>query len=247
MDDESYAIKVFDRHVNFAGLQEKLTGLHIVEIGPGDNLSTGLISYANGAQSTLIDVGNFANFREKNYRQLQKRLNANLGVDLHLNFTDEESYLNQVDCSYYIDGLDSLKKIDSNSADFLFSQAVLEHVKKEDFRETIYETKRILKPNSFCSHRVDLRDHLGGKLNNLRFSEQLWEGNLFSLSGFYTNRLRLNEIVNIFCNVGFEIVSIKKNNWSTLPIKPHQIHRSIKYDNLEELKTFSFDILCSSN
>ena len=120
-------------------------------------------------------------------------------------------------------------------------------MKKVDFRETIYETKRILKQNSFSSHRVDLRDHLGGNLNNLRFSEELWEGDLFSSSGFYTNRLRINEILDIFRSEGFEIITINKKNWDLLPINLRKIHRSIQYKNVDELKTFSFDILVKSS
>ena len=247
MDNENYAIDVFNRHVKYAGIYDNLKGLHILELGPGDNLSTGLISHAHGASCTLVDVDNFANFTEKNYKNLQNKLNSDLGVNLNLNFTNEESFLDKINCCYHTEGMVSLKKIGNNSIDFIFSQAVLEHVKKADFRETVYETKRILKPDSFSSHRVDFKDHLGGNLNNLRFSEELWEGNLFSSSGFYTNRLRLNEILGVFRSEGFEIITIDKNNWDFLPIERHKIHRSIKYENLDELKTSSFNILVKSN
>jgi len=45
-----------------------------------------------------------------------------------------------------------------------------------------------------CSHRVDLRDHFGSALNNLRFSDKKWELDWIANSGFYTNRIRLQEM-----------------------------------------------------
>lgn len=243
MDDANYAIKVFSRHIKNAGLNSDLSDMHILELGPGDNLSTGLISFAHGARSTLIDVGHFASFSHESYTELQKRLNFNLGANLNLQFTSEISFLQDTNCLYLTDGLNSLKKLNDQSIDFIFSQAVLEHVRKKDFRNMIRETRRISKPNTLSSHRVDLRDHLGGKLNNLRFSDELWEGELFSSSGFYTNRLRASKILDIFCDEGFEIIKIKRNKWNTPPIKINKINRSIDYKDLDDLRTYSFDIL----
>ena len=107
----------------------------------------------------------------------------------------------------------------------------------------IRETRMLSKPNNLSIHSVYLRDHLGGKLNNLRFSDELWEGELFSSSGFYTNRLRASKILDIFCDEGFEIIKIKRNKWNTPPIKINKINRSIDYKDLDDLRTYSFDIL----
>ena len=71
------------------------------------------------------------------------------------------------------------------------------------------ELFRILKPNGVCSHRVDLRDCLDGGLNNLRFSEARWEDALFRKSGFYTNRIRFREMVEIFEQAGFKCTLLR--------------------------------------
>ena len=67
------------------------------------------------------------------------------------------------------------------------------------------------------SHQVDFKDHLGGKLNNLRFSPETWEGRLFSESGFYTNRLRLDEMTQAFEAAGFSVEVRACTRWPSLP------------------------------
>ena len=70
--------------------------------------------------------------------------------------------------------MSSIKKIPSNSVDLIFSQAVMEHIRKKDFEAMNSELYRVLKKDGVISHQIDLRDHLGGGLNNLRFSDSLW-------------------------------------------------------------------------
>jgi predicted SAM-dependent methyltransferase len=74
---------------------------------------------------------------------------------------------------YMTDGNISLSRLDDVSVDLIFSQAVLEHVRKDEFKDTIKECYRILKPEGRASHRIDLKDHLDSSLNNLQFSEKL--------------------------------------------------------------------------
>lgn len=63
---------------------------------------------------------------------------------------------------YLSNGLSSLKAIADGSVDFIFSQAVLEHVRRHEFLETMQECYRILRAGGSASHSVDLKDHLGG-------------------------------------------------------------------------------------
>ena len=41
----------------------------------------------------------------------------------------------------------------------------------------------MIRPGGLCSHVVDLKDHLGGALNNLRFSQRVWESRTMAGSG----------------------------------------------------------------
>ena len=105
----------------------------------------------------------------------------------------------------------------------IFSQAVLEHIRREQFLDTMRECRRILKRDGVCSHRVDLKDHLGGGLNNLRFSPEIWESKLFVRSGFYTNRIRYREMLKLFSSAGFDVEIIEENRWNVLPIDRSQL------------------------
>ena len=134
-----------------------------------------------------------------------------------------------------------------NSIDFIFSQAVLEHVNLHDFKELLDQTKRVLNKNGICSHRVDLGDHLGGKLNNLRFSEKLWESNFFKKSGFYTNRLRCSEIINLCNKVGFRVKEIEKRRWFKPVINSSKLNYKFQKFSENELLISGFDILLEHN
>ena len=55
----------------------------------------------------------------------------------------------------------------------IWSQAVLEHLKKSEFLEIMIELRRIIKDDGICSHKIDLKDHLYTSLNKIRFSEKI--------------------------------------------------------------------------
>ena len=61
MDTASYALSVFDTHVERAGLRGALAGRTIVELGPGDGLATAVIAASYGARAILVDTGDYAN------------------------------------------------------------------------------------------------------------------------------------------------------------------------------------------
>ena len=50
-----------------------------------------------------------------------------------------------------------------------------------------------------------------------RIASDTWEGDLFSRSGFYTNRLRLGEVVSVFKAAGFSVEVRNPTRWSALP------------------------------
>ena len=68
-----------------------------------------------------------------------------------------------------------------------------------------------------ASHCVPIKDIIGGKLNDLRFSEGIWESPLMANSRFYTNRLRYSELLRLFREAGFEPEVVRKLQWETLP------------------------------
>jgi len=124
-----------------------------------------------------------------------------------------------------------------------FSNAVLEHIPKEEFTQLLFELKRILKKDGICSHRVDLKDHLGGGLNNLRFSSSVWEGSLFRRSGFYTNRIRYGQMLLMFDQAGFSWKVTRKDTWEKLPIVRSSLNVEFQSIPDDDLLISGFDVV----
>jgi hypothetical protein len=118
---------------------------------------------------------------------------------------------------YLIGGLRSFGEIPCTTVDFAWSHSVLEHVLKRELDLTLHELFRVMKQGAYTSHNIDYQDHLAGALNNLRFSEQLWESPLFADSGFYTNRIPAVTMHEIFTQVGFDLLNEQFGSWQTMP------------------------------
>ncbi|MFW9971989.1 MAG: methyltransferase domain-containing protein, partial [Candidatus Odinarchaeota archaeon] len=241
-------IKVFLKHFNKVKsfLPKKY---NILELGPGDSISTAIIGYAFGASKIfLVDVADYAYKSIDIYRALINELKKqhifkNLTPLLKVKSFNE--ILKSTNASYYIDGLQSLQKIPSESIDFIFSNAVLEHINFYDFKKILCELYRVSSKDSITSHTIDLKDHINNSLNSLRFSKKVWESKLFVKSGLYTNRLRFKEICKYIREAGFKIISVNVKEWDTLPIKTKQL--SLEFKNREDLQVYGFDILCKKS
>jgi len=242
MQDSAYAESIFHEHFAQVSATRRQPGFTCLELGPGDSLLSAIVAKKHGAARTyLVDVGAFADRDIARYQEAAAALGAEVGGDG--NPAGWESVDDMLRCShaeYLTSGVASLQTIPDASVDFIWSQAVLEHVRRNEFAAVMRETRRILRPGGVASHRVDLRDHLGGKLNNLRFSEARWEGDLFSQSGFYTNRLRYTEILDLARQAGFEVRSTRKDEWSALPTPRAQMSREFQGFTDEDLRIQGF-------
>lgn len=248
MLDSDYAIGVFSRHYRRtqASLQPNFS---ILELGPGDSLATAVIASSHGAGKVfLVDSGSFAADGDVEwYNRLAKRL-ATLGIPARgAPYRTVSDMLEATRAVYLTDGVRSLATITDHSVDFVFSQAVLEHVALGEFRATICELHRLQKVGSLCSHQVDLQDHLAHSLNSLRFSREAWESPLLASSGFYTNRLRATQILTVFKTVGYELVLNELDRWSALPLPICKMHSDFAGLNEDDLRTRSLDIVARQN
>lgn len=187
MDDREQARIVFYRHFSATRLPN-LHDMTVLELGPGNGLLSAIFAAALGARFTwLVD---------------NEKLSETRTVE---------------GGAYLTNGLESLKTIPSASVDYIFSNAVLEHVRLKELAPTIREMARILKPSGIMSHGIDFRDHLGGQLNNLRFSEKLWESPLFASSGFYTNRVSWPAMQRMFEDSGLTVECADAWKWPSPP------------------------------
>ena len=220
MDTTEYPIKIFDLHIKRAYSKGLPSDSIILELGPGDSIASALLGYANNAKFTyLVDVGFFANKDINIYRKLAGELKQKGFRVPDFSLTNDlKDVLFACNSEYLTSGLESLKKIPTHSVDFVWSHSVLEHVRKHEIDELLFELIRILKPGSFSSHNIDYQDHLNFSLNNLRFSEKIWESDFFVNSGFYTNRIPAVFLHKKFTEAGFEILHQGFGKWPKLPI-----------------------------
>jgi SAM-dependent methyltransferase len=219
MHRPEYAHRVFTEHFQRFRDEPGKSGFVALEVGPGDSLSSAVIAKAYGASTChLIDSAPFASKDLALYRAMEEFLRElNLSPPELTFASDLEGVLKACSASYATSGLNSMRKLSESSVDFIWSHAVLEHIRRDEFVDFVAQMRRIIRPTGICSHRVDLRDHLGGDLNNLRLSSHLWEAEWFAKSGFYTNRIRYEEMLEIFRNAGFSVEVTAIDRWATIP------------------------------
>ena len=170
----------------------------------------------------LMDSRPLATMKMAVYRPLVAALAARaLARDVRqlADAADVPDLLQRTNTRYLTEGTASLRGIPGTSVDIVFSQAVLEHVPLDVFDETLCSLFRIQKPGGRGSHRVDFRDHLQNSLHNLRFSEAVWERPWFAArGGFYTNRLRLSQILARVRAAGFLVDASDRDLFGSLPL-----------------------------
>lgn len=240
----TYSTDVIDVHLQRSGIAGQLHGKTILELGPGDSITSAIIAATHGAKAILLDLGSYSRIEVKPYIDLTKELQKK---GLHppdlTGSQDIDEILTRCNAQYLTSGLSSFKIIENESVDLIFSNAVLEHVRKSLFLETMQECRRILKPGGICSHSIDLRDHLGGALNSLRFNDRVWESEFFARSGFYTNRIRYSQMLDLFKQSGFleEVICVK--TWGTMPTPRNVISREYRSMPIVDLLVSEFEVL----
>tara|TARA_Y100000590_G_scaffold229380_1_gene258730 strand:- start:12325 stop:13191 length:867 start_codon:yes stop_codon:yes gene_type:complete len=237
MDKASYFQRIISTHLKASKLSpDDLQGKKIIEMGPGDSVSSAIVFSSYNAKAILIDAGDFSVKDITQYKAISKELYedgyAVKNIDHVTSFIE---MLDVIGAKYLTNGLMSFSEIEDNSIDFIFSEAVLEHIHKDEFLPIMKECKRILKNDGVISHSIDLKDHLDYALNNLRFSETVWESKLFKRGGIYTNRISFQEMIEIFESSGFKVDVKEVNRWEKLPTPRKKMalpFRNYSEDNL---------------
>ena len=237
MDDPEYVIGIFDKH--FSPYKDKLPlGFVTLELGPGDSIGSALAAkHSQSSRIYLVDVGYFAKTHLQVYSILAERLG--LKTSSSQCFQSLEEILNFANATYLTNGLQSLQEMTEGVVEFAFSNAVLEHVRLNEFDKTIKQLYRVQTPGGWCSHQVDLKDHLQQSLNTLRFSRRVWESKLMAQPDFYTNRLRASQVCASFEAAGYEILEVQVKRWDRMPIPQKKIHREFADLSEDDLLTSS--------
>jgi len=217
----------------------------VVEIGPGDSAARGVVAAALGVErSYLIDAGDFAESDPAHYRGVAEALAAaGLPVPDLAGASSRDEILERCNARYLVEGAASFAEIADRSVDLVFSQVVMEHLPYAEFDRFLAETQRVLRPGGLAMHSVDLHDHLGGKLESLRFSQRLWESHFMRDSGFYTNRLRYPEIIARCAAQGFEVKVTRILRWPRLPTARRSLDSRFTRLSDRDLSVCAFDLV----
>ena len=246
MKDPAYALKVFTTHFERARpllpTDKPLVGL---ELGPGDSLSGAILGASVGLDRVLlVDVGRFASNDFNTYEALIRFLQSrDLPTERYNDCKTIEEILFRSNTTYLTGGLRDLQEVPDGAVDFVWSQAVLEHVRRAEFLPTMRELRRVLAGGGVSSHRIDLADHLGGALNNLRFRRTLWESSTWSSSGFYTNRIRYREMLDLFHEAGFASDVVHVDRWDQLPTPRRKLDQEFRNQPDRDLVVSGFDVI----
>lgn len=221
MDDPAHAIEVLrGHHALWQRVGAPRPGFVMLELGPGDGLLSGVVARAFGAaRSYLVDSHDHANRDVEPFRRMAAALTV-MGMDVPAlpPRASIEAALTLYGIHYLTRGIDSLRALPDASVDYCWSQAVLEHVRRRDYLAILAQLRRLTRPQGLGTHVVDLRDHLGGSLNNLRFPDWFWENDRVAASGFYTNRLQLADHLRAFAEAGFSVDIVRADRWERLPL-----------------------------
>ncbi len=237
MHSPEYVYSIFNKHFSTVQTSGSFVCL---ELGPGESLCSVLVAKAFGAgRIYLVDVEDCACRTMSVYNSMQAFLSEK-GYHTGADLTSFDSFMQSCRATYVTEGLHSLRQLSDDCIDFLFSNAVLEHIRRSEISPMLTELARILKPDGISAHVVDLRDHLGASLNNLRFSDMLWESDVFAKSGFYTNRIRFSEMLSLFDEAGFNVDVLSKKMWPVLPIRRGALHGRFRQFSNQDLNVMSF-------
>jgi SAM-dependent methyltransferase len=237
MDDPANALTTLEFFLRLAGLPS-LAGRTILELGPGNSLLTALFAASLGSEGTwLVDVKRLAetdvSLFAKAIAVLEEKRMPVPNLD---GCRSTPEIMKKLRATYETGGIESLSKIADASVDFIFSAAVLQHVRLDEFPELLRQTRRILKPEGVAAHTIDFRDHLQRALNNLRFSERVWESSFMANSGFYTNRIPWPQMKQMFEDCGFLVEVKHMEFWPHgLPTQHHKMAMPFKEMPIEDL------------
>jgi SAM-dependent methyltransferase len=217
----------------------------LLELGPGDSIANALYAAAAGTDTIwLADAGDFATNDMTQYQRAVDHI-ASDQPDFanRVDLSSRAAMLASINARYLTGGTASLRTIPNGSIDLAVSFAVLEHVRRAEFAQLLAELHRVLAPSGLAFHWIDLMDHLGGRLDNLRLPTWLWENSLFASSGFYTNRLRFSEIVTRARDAGFSTSIAWLARWPSLPTPRRAMAREFARLEDEELRIANFSLL----
>jgi SAM-dependent methyltransferase len=228
-DVEEQVRSVRDRVARFTERTGRLPHT-ILELGPGEITTCGVVYKALGIERTIfVDVGDFGSLDLAAYLRVAAAAASRGLAAPDLRYAEDRSQVfARCGVEYLVNGLADLQKLPAGSVDLVTSVAVIEHIRLSELAPIFVELRRILKDDGLAWHLIDFQDHLGGKLENLRFSPAVWESHWMSRSGFYTNRVGASRMIELMKDAGFDVEVESRSLWPEPPIAWDKVNRKLR-------------------
>lgn len=247
--DQRVANTIENRLKAYTHKHQPLLNTRIMEIGPGQDLGTGIIFLAKGAHSYVaIDRFALAQKDQKFYTALGEHIENEIGSEntrqthdaLKICVRDVQSKeLPFFEYHAPITDLDVFKGHNQKMFNIITSQSVLHTM--DDIDQFFQESYELLDNGGIMCHEIDMRVMMNvfrhtDPLNILRYGQKLYD-RLIHYPGA-PNRLRSSDYVTSAKKVGFKNIKfqplIVMKSGDVKKVVPH-INKSFQMDNKETL------------
>jgi hypothetical protein len=202
---------------------------NLLEVGPGAMVLRAPVAAALGlAPIWYLDVEDDAPRELEPWRRAAEAARAaGLAPPDLSGCATHEDVLKACGATLLVGGAERLAALAPGSVDLVVSEAVLEHVRREEMGALLAGLRRVTAPHGAGLHGVDFHDHLGGRLRHLGFAPGFWEGRAVARAALYCNRLGLSEVVAAFRDAGFAPEVTARLVWPAPPLPPGGRHPSL--------------------
>ncbi len=223
----------------------------ILEMGAGKPLGTGIFwNFAGVKKYTSIDKFIQINLSDLWLQRFETMLSMNLfypdnfKIDSLVKKNGNQYVLNEEKIRLIQGSLEEYP-LEKNSFDFIYSNAVMEHM--TNIEVILKKLHNVLKDDGVMYHGIDLREHhtnlrtvpdKNTSIDYLKYSKEEWERMYPPGSEHYINRFRASDFQKYFKDSGFRVVDFittqKKDLDETIY---HKIHSEFHKYSIDDLKT----------
>lgn len=235
-DAFNHLIAIFEQYMlglNDAGFNaEHYKNKNVLEIGPGSNLGIPLIIALHGANEAMA-ADRFSDLQQGHKQQeIYNKIIAKYSGDEHADKNLFTQWIKSKKINYFGNfPLEKLGEILASKFDVILAHHALEHVFEPE--KAIGSIFKMLKPGGIFIGICNLRS-LGGVYNSeneplalLKYSRLLWNL-MFSKRGG-SNRIRNSDYINLFENVGMQIIS----NTSLFTLPEKEVAEQLSFFSIE--------------
>jgi SAM-dependent methyltransferase len=226
MDSPSHATAVVRHHLDLAqqysSVPDRFTAL---EIGPGNSQLSALAMSSLGAEKVIyIDRGVMSETPQALLDAMKVELSK-----IPANAPDAKApEIKMPEVSFFGGGTEDFESLEPESVDVIWSKDVLEHIYSDELARLFHAQSRSLTSGGVAVHSVDFGDHLSGGLVSTYFPDRVWESRWFRQSGFYTNRMPFEDLVEVARTANFSVTVIDQLPFSRTPFRKRLVQQRFK-------------------